>query len=82
MHRATHVPNPQPPYSRHESRKSRSETVESARRPSKIVPARPPALPTTWTQSWPPLKMTLTHTGHLSPAPGRAAANACKDTAR
>ena len=82
MNRSTYGSlSPTPPFAA-ESRLSRSETVESARRPSKIVPARPPALPTTWTQSWPPLKMTLTHTGHLSPAPGRAAANACKDTAR
>ena len=66
MHRSTCKSYPPRPPLAAESTKSRTETVKSARRPSKIVPARPPALPTTWSQSWPLLKMTLTHTGHLS----------------
>ena len=77
MHRATRVPSPQRPYLASESRLSRTETVKSARRPSKIVPARPPALPTTWSQSWPLLKMTLTHTGHLSTTQRASPTTAC-----
>ena len=77
MNRSTYGSYPPSPPQTSESRLSRTKTVKSARRPSKIVPARPPALPTTWSQSWPLLKMTLTHTGHLSTTQRASPTTAC-----
>ena len=66
MHRSTCGSyHPTPPLAS-ESRLSRTETVKSARRPSKMTSSLPPALPTTWTQACSPLKMILTPPVHLS----------------